>query len=193
MLQYDAEDYRASLEMLVCANSIELTGCQETPVNHGQVGVTFSWQGLARTLKLVLGLFFSFPTVASHYQAILFSTNPVPAHQGPQQWVCLRSKLRSLSSHGFCVGLSCWLTWPICFLHQKFRNITLQIPTCVSFSALWSFHCYFKNRALWIELGKGIIHLSSLDQRKTHAISWDQMCFPSPTQKHGMAVGSSLS
>lgn len=51
-----------------------------------------------------------------------------------------RSKIRSLSSHDFCLGLSCWFSWPISLPHWKLRNITVQISDCFvlfCFSELW--------------------------------------------------------
>lgn len=177
--------------MLACANFVEFTGSQRQQQTWPSRS-TFSWKELARTLKPVLGFVFSFPTMACHYQAISFSTSPAPSHQGPQRWVCLRTKLRSLSSRGFCLRLSRYFTWPICLPQQKLRN-KFQLVSLFLLYGHQLFHCYLKNRALWTELGKGIIHLSNPYQGSTHVISWGLVCIPSPKQKHGIEAGSSLS
>lgn len=143
------EDYWASLEMHVCANSVNLTGSQ-TPVSHGQVGLTFRWKRLVRTLKPVLGLHFSFSTMAPNHQATPISTTPALSHQESQHWVCPRSKVRSLSSYGFFLGLSCWFTWSTSLPHWKLRNITFRFQLVSLFLIFGHqlFHCYLKNRVL---------------------------------------------
>lgn len=96
------ENYWASLEMFVLIHrSYRLS---ETPVNPGQVGETFRWKGLARTLKPVQ-IPHLLPTLVSHHQATPSSTTPASSDQGPPLWLCPKSMAESISSHGFCLGL----------------------------------------------------------------------------------------
>lgn len=133
----------------------------EISVSHGEVGVTFrTGQNLQARLGITL-------LISNH--GLQSPVNPNLYHpslllpRAPAVGM-LEVQVRSLSSHGFWMELSCMLTWPISLTHQKCHCSGPDLFLFFWFVAISFFTVILKNRAL-NRSGDGF-HMTQLPEPK---------------------------